>query len=107
MRNIFSYLVVFVFCACNAWGRGGGGCLEQGTLIATPSGEIAIERLQRGDTVWASANGQIVRAEVQSVSEVVPEEYIEIKVSDRILRATREHPIQTGLGTFCIAAKLQ
>ena len=39
MRGVFILLCILL-AASLAWGRGGGGCLEEGTLIATPAGPI-------------------------------------------------------------------
>src|SRR5437660_6645654 len=89
-----------LLAACSAFGRGGGGCLEEGTLIDTPAGQIPIERLHRGDIVWAVIKGQLQRATVQATSEVEPVEYVEITVGGRTVRATAAHPFQIGPGTF-------
>jgi predicted lipid-binding transport protein (Tim44 family) len=106
IRSIFIFLFTLLVASI-AWGRGGGGCLEEGTLIATPAGQIPIERLERGDAVWAVVDGQLQPAVVEAKSQVDPVEYIEITTAGRTLRATAEHPLQIGPGTFCIAANLQ
>jgi len=90
-----------------AWGRGGGGCLEEGTQILTPTGAAAVEQLAPGDTVWAVVGGQLQPATVQARSEVEPVEYVEISVAGKRLRATPEHPLQVGLGTFRLASVLR
>jgi predicted lipid-binding transport protein (Tim44 family) len=90
-----------------AWGRGGGGCLEEGTQILAPTGQAAVERLAPGDTVWAVVEGQLRRATVQARSEVEPEEFVEISVAGKKLRVTPEHPLQTGPGTFRAASSLR
>jgi len=36
-----------------SWARGGGGCLAEGTQVATPHGTVSIEKLKAGDPVWS------------------------------------------------------
>lgn len=101
----FAFGVVFML-AVGAQARGGGGCLEQGTLIATPNGEVAIEKLQPGDAIWSVVEGKLQSATVEATRRVEPVEYVEIAVAGRNLRATSEHPFQIGPGIFRIAASL-
>ena len=106
MRCFLVFVAVFAL-TFSVWAWGGGGCLEEGTLISTPNGDIPIEQLQRGDHVWSVVDGQFQRANVEATSQVDPAEYLEIAVGGKILRATLEHPLQIGPGTFRIAANLQ
>ncbi len=101
------WLLIGLLLAQPAWGRGGGGCLEQGTPVLTPSGPVAVERLAPGDAVWSVVNGKIRAATVQVRLEVQPEEYVELSVAGRVLRLTPEHPVQIGPGVFRIAAELR
>ena len=100
-------LLAGLLATSNAWGRGGGGCLEQGTLIDTPAGQVPIEQLKTGEKVWTVVDGQLQPATVQATSRVDPADYVEIGVGGKILRATAEHPFQTAPGTFSIASNLQ
>ena len=100
-------LLAGLLLAASAWGRGGGGCLEEGTLIDTPAGPIPIEQLETGATVWAVVDGQLQPATVQATSRVEPADYIEIGAGGRTLRVTAEHPLQTGPGIFRVASDLQ
>jgi len=103
-------LIIFqcvLLAASLAWGRGGGGCLEEGTLIATPAGQIPIEQLARGDVVWAVVAGELQSATVEATVEVEPDDYVEITAGRTALRATGEHPFQIGPGIFRAAASLQ
>jgi predicted lipid-binding transport protein (Tim44 family)/uncharacterized membrane protein YgcG len=106
IRGVFIFLCTLL-AASLAWGRGGGGCLEEGTLIASPAGPMPIERLKPGDAVWAVVAGQLQSARVEATSQVEPDGYVEITAAGRTLRATAEHPVQIGPGTFRIAADLQ
>ena len=106
MRSIFIFLCTLLVASI-AWGRGGGGCLEAGTLIDTPAGPVPIEQLERGDAIWSVVDGQLQPAAVEATSQVDPVEYIEITMAGRTLRATAEHPLQIGRGTFRMAANLQ
>lgn len=97
-----------LICAANsAWGRGGGGCLEQGTLIQTPTGQVPVEQLAVGDRVWTTIDGSLQTGIVRARVEVAPREYCELTAGDHTLRITREHPIQTRPGMFRAAAQLR
>ena len=50
-----------------SWARGGGGCLAEGTLVSTPGGSVAIEKLKKGDTVWSVVDGKLKKAEVRAL----------------------------------------
>src|ERR1035438_1069127 len=106
IRSVFIFLCTLLV-ASFAWGRGGGGCLEEGTLIATPAGQVPIEQLARGDAVWAVVDGELQPALIQATVEVAPAEYVEIAAAGRILRVTAEHPLQIDQGVFRVAANLQ
>jgi predicted lipid-binding transport protein (Tim44 family) len=106
IRSIFIFLCTLLV-ASFAWGRGGGGCLEEGTLIATPAGQVPIEQLARGDAVWAVVDGELQPAVIQATVEVAPAEYVEIAAAGRILRVTAEHPLQIDPGVFRVAANLR
>ena len=86
--------------------RGGGGCLEAGTGILTPSGEVPIEQLQRGDAVIGLRAGQRILTTVADVFRVEPEAYIEVTAGGRTLRLTPEHPVATAAGCFLTAGDL-
>jgi predicted lipid-binding transport protein (Tim44 family) len=105
LLRLFIFFSVLLL-TLSGWARGGGGCLEAGTLIATPDGEVPIEHLQRGDPVWSVVNGHRERATVQASSQVDPSEYVELSVAGKTLRATSEHPLQTGPGIFRTAESL-
>jgi hypothetical protein len=90
-----------------AWARGGGGCLEQGTLIATPLGEVPVEALRSGAPVWTVVEGKRIPAEVVAVTQVEPTGYLEFRAGRTLLRATAEHPLEVGAGVFRVASRLQ
>jgi predicted lipid-binding transport protein (Tim44 family) len=106
IHGVFIFLCTLL-AASIAWGRGGGGCLEEGTLIATPAGQVPIERLARGDAVWAVVDGELQPAIIEATVEAVPAEYVEIAAAGRILRVTAEHPLQIEPGVFRVAANLR
>jgi predicted lipid-binding transport protein (Tim44 family) len=106
IRSVFIFLCTLL-AASIAWGRGGGGCLEEGTLIATPAGQVPVEQLVRGDAVWTVADGELLPAIIQATVEVDPAEYVEIAAAGRILRVTAEHPLQIDPGVFRAAANLR
>ena len=106
IHGVFIFLCTLL-AASIAWGRGGGGCLEEGTLIATPAGQVPIERLARGDAVWAVVDGELQPAIIEATVEAAPAEYVEIAAAGRILRVTAEHPLQIEPGVFRVAANLR
>ena len=91
----------------DALARGGGGCLEAGTAIATPGGPRAIEQLRPGDAVLALRPDGMVTDVVADVYAVEPLEYIEVAAGNRMLHLTPEHPVATGVGIFTVAEALR
>ena len=109
-QRIISLLITFL--CIGVWtpelhARGGGGCVEQGTHVLTPSGSVSIERLKAGDTVFGVDRQTLLPVIVRSLMQVLPEEYIELSVNGRILRVTDEHPVETAPGIFRIASRLR
>ncbi|MCY2931635.1 MAG: TIM44-like domain-containing protein [Planctomycetota bacterium] len=95
--------LVVALSGARAWARGGGGCLEEGTLVLTPHGPVSIERLAPGDVVLAPTGPAAVRG----VVKVQPTEYVELHLGGGgVLRVTDEHPIATGVGRFQTACTL-
>ncbi|MBI4586803.1 MAG: Hint domain-containing protein, partial [Planctomycetes bacterium] len=90
-----------------AWARGGGGCLEEGTPISTPAGEIPIEKLRPGDAVWSIGEGGPRPARVLALYRVEPEEYRELLVAGRTIRLTSEHLAAAAPGLFFEASSLK
>lgn len=99
-------LVFLLLIPVLSWGRGGGGCLEEGSLVHTPRGSIAIERLKTGDRVWSVSEGRIKEARVQAVIQVHPEAFLEISAGSASLRVTPEHPVMTAPGEYLTAEHL-
>ena len=89
-----------------SWARGGGGCLAKGTLVSTPDGKVAIERLKKRDTVWSLVEGRLKRAEVRVLTEVEPEEFLEVSASGSRLEVTAEHLLMVGQGEYRLADRL-
>ncbi|MCX6985835.1 MAG: hypothetical protein NT118_13965, partial [Lentisphaerae bacterium] len=90
----------------NVFARGGGGCLEKGTMISTPSGPKPIEKFKINDTVLASGREGVVRAKVCGVIQVQPGIFYEIAIGERKIMATAEHPFEVGVGEYKIASSL-
>lgn len=86
--------------------RGGGGCLERGTLVDTPAGPVAVEQLRACDTVWGLVSGHRAPATVQAVLQVEPAHYIELTADGVVLRVTPEHPMEVAPGVFVRADHL-
>ncbi|MFH0789576.1 MAG: TIM44-like domain-containing protein [Pseudomonadota bacterium] len=93
-------LLLLLLCPVLSWARGGGGCLEEGTLVRTLKGSVAIEKLKAGDLIWSVVRGRLQKAEVQAVRQVQPEEYLEITAGGARLRVTPEHPLMVAPGEY-------
>ncbi len=107
MKRVFALaLLGWLGLAAEARARGGGGCLEAGTGILTPAGEMPVEQLRRGDAVIGLRDGQRFRTTVADVFVIHPAEFIEITAHGRLLRLTPEHPVAIGEGEFLAAEKL-
>jgi len=111
MKKIFILTICticFLASGFTLHARGGGGCLMQGTLVLTPSGNIPVELLKPGDVVFGANRGTLTRAVVRSLSMVQPDHYIQIIVNGKIgLAVTQEHPIEVSLGVFRMASLLK
>ncbi len=105
---LLAALAILPFAPPRAEARGGGGCLEEGSLVETPGGAVPVERLSPGDEVLASSGGRLVRSRVAACFEVHPAETIEISAGGRVLRLTSEHPVAAEApGLFRMAAALR
>ena len=72
-------------------------CVEKGTLISTPSGQIPVEQIQSGSDVISydtNSDSLLVAQASHVVSRQVSEIY-EISVDGRTLRVSAEHPLYT------------
>ena len=107
MRKLPLICLLFWLLASSAWGRGGGGCLAEGTVIDTPTGPRAIETLHPGDAVWSPTPTGLQRSIVASCYRVEPDEMVRLELPDRVLLATPEHPVEISAGVFRCAGDLQ
>lgn len=104
---IAAIIVLCVFAYSTAFARGGGGCLAKGTPVLTPSGPIAIDKLRVGDPVWSIRAGKLQKATVQALTEVCPDDYLEISTGENTFLITPEHPVMVDTGEFRVARLLQ
>lgn len=78
-------------------GRGKGQipCFPAGTPVSTPSGPRAIETLREGDEVFSYEfdTGEVVARRVLDAYEGETHYWVDVRVGDSVLRATREHPV--------------
>lgn len=75
-------------------------CVEEGTLIRTSSGDVAVETLQEDDEVlsYDSSSEQLVSTRVWGVASRDVEEVVELEVGGQTLTVSLEHPILTRRG---------
>ena len=93
--------------ASHAHARGGGGCLREGTLVETPRGAMAIERLSAGDPVVAFDRGRFREGRVVATTRVDAGETIELSFPGAAVVATATHPFAIGPGVFRAADRLR
>lgn len=78
-------------------GRGTGQipCFPAGTPVSTPSGPRAIETLREGEEVYSYEfdTGEVVARRVLDSYEGETRYWVDVRIGDSVLRATREHPI--------------
>jgi predicted lipid-binding transport protein (Tim44 family) len=106
LRRLAAVLLGLALGASGLMARGGGGCLERGTLIDTPNGPVPVEQLRVGDTVWGLAHDQRIPATVEAVYAVEPQNYVELTAGGMTLCVTPEHPVQVAPGVFLRADHL-
>lgn len=75
-------------------------CVETGTMIATPEGQVPVEKIRDGDPVLAydSSSGRLVEAHADRTFSRAVDEVLEIRVGGRVLRVTEDHPLMTRRG---------
>ncbi len=104
------FILRFIFLliiATNSWGRGGGGCFEEGTLVTTPSGNLRIETLKVGDHVYSRDNDREKESRVVSIVKVKPDHFVAIKLNHGEIHVTDEHLIATDVGVYKRAASIK
>lgn len=101
------WILLAVPATQSAWARGGGGCVEEGSLVLTPNGAVPVERIQTGDKVLSWFGGALRPVSVQARTQVQPDEVLELTVSGAVIRATEEHPFATAPGEFREAGRLR
>ena len=79
---VAAFILLDIFASSSACARGGGGCLASGTKVMTPSGAIVIEKLRVGDPVWSISAGKLQTGTVQVLTEVRPDDYLEISAGE-------------------------
>lgn len=99
------------------YGVAGASCFVGSTLIATPDGEVPIERLKRGDVVLAlgpgvggatTPTGSAGRARVTHVKAIERDDVGAIVLSNGVtLRATKDHPFFLADGSLVKAGELE
>ncbi|MGZ8450422.1 MAG: polymorphic toxin-type HINT domain-containing protein, partial [Candidatus Deferrimicrobiaceae bacterium] len=99
--------VLLLAAASHAHARGGGGCLREGTLVETPRGAMAIERLSAGDPVVAFDRGRFREGRVVATTRVDAGETIELSFPGATVVATATHPFAVGSGVYRAADRIR
>ncbi len=100
MKNIkpFLFFILSIISTTDIlFSRGGGGCVEKGSLIDTVRGKIKIQDIKKGDIVITNKKKL---SEVQSVYGTESEDIIEIKACGKTIRSTPDHPFMISAGIF-------
>lgn len=91
--------LVSIFVAAMQGGCQLLGCVREGTLVATPQGDRAIETLREGDEVWSiDSHGGRVAGRISRVTRGRGFEFVRITVGSHTLDVTPTHRIATALG---------
>lgn len=99
--------LVFVFLlVAQVEGRGGGGCVLEGSLVDTPQGPRRIEELRVGDSVWSVLGGQRLEGCIRAVHVTEVRGCVVLRGQGFELRTTAEHPVATKVGEFRAAGSL-
>jgi predicted lipid-binding transport protein (Tim44 family) len=104
--SILAFVLLLASLPGASFGRAGGGCLEEGTLVATPGGSVPIEQLKAGDQVIAWCDGVLVPARVEASLRTNPADYVELRVDGQRLHLTADHPVAVAPGVFKMASAL-
>jgi hypothetical protein len=72
----------------------GGPCFAAGTKVSTPAGEVDIENIKVGDTVYAYDFGEskVVEEPVEAIHQNFTYHWVEIEADGEVIHATRSHP---------------
>ena len=72
----------------------GGMCFAEGTIVATPNGDVNIEDIKVGDTVWANdfGAGKAVERKVTELKRNFTYYWVDVQVDGETIQAARGHP---------------
>ena len=87
----------------------GGACFIAGTLVLTEQGNVPIESIEAGDLVWA-CNPETNEVSLKRVVRTFvkqSEELVHIKVADRVITCTNEHPFYSPVKGWIAACQLR
>ena len=72
----------------------GGPCFAAGTKVSTPTGDVDIENIKTGDTVYAYDfdDAKVVEETVEATHQNFTYHWVEIELNGEIIRATKSHP---------------
>jgi hypothetical protein len=69
-------------------------CFPAGTKIATPDGDVSIEDVRVGDTVYACdlQTGETMKQKVTELLHNFTYHWVDVQIDSEVVRATRSHP---------------
>ena len=72
----------------------GGPRFAAGTKVSTPTGDVDIEDIKTGDTVYAYdfRNGKVVEESVEAIHQNFTYHWVKIEIDGDTIRATKSHP---------------
>ncbi|MEF3279601.1 MAG: Hint domain-containing protein [Elusimicrobiota bacterium] len=95
--KLFVFFLTLVFNINFLFARAGGGCLEKGTMVLTPSGYIPVEKLKVGDKIISNLNNI---SEIKNIYSSASDNFIELKACGKNISVTKYHPFMISKGTF-------
>lgn len=106
MRNFFISVLILIN-SIPLLARGGGGCVEKGTLILTPYGYKAVETLKENDEVISYYPNGYNKTIIKRIYSDNSDSFINIKACGRSISVTETHPFMVSDGTFKKAGEIK
>ncbi|MBP7795321.1 MAG: TIM44-like domain-containing protein [Elusimicrobiales bacterium] len=106
MRNFFISVLILIN-SIPLLARGGGGCVEKGTLILTPYGYKAVETLKENDEIISYSTNRYNKTKIKRIYLDVSDNFAEIQACGKSISVTETHPFMVSDGRFKKAVELK